>query len=201
MEFTARTTSALSSITAEYCQPDTDSRFPGGISHLHHTGTTCGRIMSASFISRLVNSMFGTSIQSIIPSGAPAQRRFNTIFAARWCIFSSRMWADNNGIACFQRDQGFKIAVEVGLVVGITAVITPTGSAFLIPYALSSSKPRRFLRSYTYCKHIRRHSGFYNFIFHNAHTGFFHRHFRQRNSALFAAVAAAFKISSTCSWE
>jgi hypothetical protein len=33
-----------------------------------------------------------------------------------------------------------KIAVEVGLVVGITAATTPIGSAtFLIPYALSSS--------------------------------------------------------------
>ena len=33
-----------------------------------------------------------------------------------------------------------KIAVEVGLVVGITAAITPTGSAiFLIPNSLSSS--------------------------------------------------------------
>ena len=43
-----------------------------------------------------------------------------------------------------------KIAVEVGLVVGITAAITPIGSAtFLIPKALSSSiTPQVFVSLY-----------------------------------------------------
>ena len=43
-----------------------------------------------------------------------------------------------------------KIAVEVGFVVGITAAITPIGSAiFLMPYALSSSiTPQVFVSLY-----------------------------------------------------
>ena len=40
----------------------------------------------------------------------------------------------------FKASKHLKIAVEVGLVVGITAAITPIGSAILfIPYDLSSS--------------------------------------------------------------
>ena len=40
----------------------------------------------------------------------------------------------------FREISALNIAVEVGLVVGMTAAITPIGSAiFCIPYALSSS--------------------------------------------------------------
>ncbi len=40
----------------------------------------------------------------------------------------------------FNASRHLKIAVEVGLVVGMTAAITPIGSAiFFMPYALSSS--------------------------------------------------------------
>ena len=40
----------------------------------------------------------------------------------------------------FKEIRALKIAVDVGLVVGITAAISPMGSAiFLIPYSLSSS--------------------------------------------------------------
>ena len=50
----------------------------------------------------------------------------------------------------FSANNALKIAVEVGLVVGITAAITPIGSAtFLIPNALSSSiTPQVFVSFY-----------------------------------------------------
>ena len=48
--------------------------------------------------------------------------------------------ADDDAVAGLQGDQGLKMAVEVGLVVGMTAAITPMGSAtFLTPKAGSSS--------------------------------------------------------------
>ena len=58
-----------------------------------------------------------------------------------------------------------KIAVDVGLVVGITAAITPTGSAILfIPNALSSSITPQVSHPYRHCIYTRKHNDFYHLI-------------------------------------
>ncbi len=60
----------------------------------------------------------------------------------------------------FSEIRDLKIAVEVGLVVGITAAISPTGSRiFLIPYALSSSITPHVWCSYMHCKHTLLRNG------------------------------------------
>ena len=99
-------------------------------------------MMSASFITVLVISREGTSIQSMMPSGAPAATAASrTNFAAAMVLFFARGWGLMMiAFRVLRASKHLKIAVEVGLVVGITAAITPMGSAiFLIPKALSSS--------------------------------------------------------------
>ena len=93
-------------------------------------------MISDDCISKLLNSSDGTSIHAIIPSGAPASTAAaNTIFAA----FIVHSFALGCGLIIipflvFKANNVLKIAVDVGFVVGITAAITPTGSAiFLIP--------------------------------------------------------------------
>ncbi|OPZ88229.1 MAG: hypothetical protein BWY74_03213 [Firmicutes bacterium ADurb.Bin419] len=105
-------------------------------------GPPVAKIMSASFITIFVSSRLGTSIQSIIPSGAPAATAASsTILAASIVEF----FALGCGLIIiaflvFNEISVLKIAVDVGLVVGITAAITPIGSAtFFIPKAASSS--------------------------------------------------------------
>ena len=116
--------------------------FPLEYAALTIPGPPVAKIVSASFITIFVKSKDGASIQSIIPSGAPAlTAASNIIFAA--CILE--FFALGCGLIIipflvFSAIKVLKITVEVGLVVGITAAITPIGSAsFLIPYALSSS--------------------------------------------------------------
>ena len=93
-------------------------------------------MVSASFISRLVISRDGASIQLMIPSGAPAATAASsTILAAAVVLFLARGWGEMiMPLRVFRQIRVLKMAVEVGLVVGITAAITPRGSAiFLIP--------------------------------------------------------------------
>ena len=105
-------------------------------------GPPVARMMSASFMIRLVISRLGTSIQSMMFSGAPAATAASrTTFAAAIVDFLA--------LGCGLMMMPFlvlrarsvlKIAVDVGLVVGITAAMSPIGSAiFIVPYALSSS--------------------------------------------------------------
>ena len=100
------------------------------------------RIISASFITRLVISRDRTSIQPIIPSGAPALTAASkTTLAASIVQFLARGWGEIIiAFLVFRQIKHLKIAVDVGFVVGITAATNPIGSAsFLIPNALSSS--------------------------------------------------------------
>ncbi len=115
-------------------------------------GPPVARIVSASFITRLVSSNEGTSIQAIIPSGAPAATAASkTVFEAAIVQFLALGW----GLIIipfllFRQSSVLNIAVDVGLVVGITAAITPIGSAiFVIPKTLSSSiTPQVFVSLY-----------------------------------------------------
>ena len=84
----------------------------------------------------MVNSIEGSSIHPIIPSGAPAfTAASKTSFAAAIVLF----FALGCGLIIipflvFKDINVLNIAVDVGLVVGITAAITPIGSAiFVIP--------------------------------------------------------------------
>ena len=89
-------------------------------------GPPVARIISASFMTRLVNSREGTSIQSIMPSGAPASTAASrTILAASIVLFLARGWGlIIMPFLVLRASRVLKIAVEVGLVVGITAAIT-----------------------------------------------------------------------------
>ena len=99
-------------------------------------------MVSEFFMTSWVRSRDGTSIQPMIFSGAPAfTAASRTIFAAAMVLCFARGCGEMMmALRVFKQIRALKIAVEVGLVVGITAAIRPIGSAiFLIPYALSSS--------------------------------------------------------------
>ena len=143
MEFTAKTMSAVSSIIAGVLPgPTPRAGLPDEYAALTIPGPPVASIISASCIRRFVISSDGTSIQPIMPSGAPALTAASrTIFAASIVDF----FALGCGLIIMpflvlRQTKVLKIAVDVGLVVGITAATTPIGSAtFFIPNALSSS--------------------------------------------------------------
>ena len=86
--------------------------------------------MSASLISSFVSSSDGTSIQPMMPSGAPAATAASrTTFAAAIVEFFARgCGLIRIAFLVFKQISDLKIAVEVGFVVGITAAIRPIGS-------------------------------------------------------------------------
>ncbi len=143
IEFTASVTSAVSSMIAGVLPAPTPiAGLPLEYAALTIPGPPVARITSASFIMRLVISRLGTSIQSMIPSGAPALTAASrTTFAAAIVDF----FALGCGLIMMpflvlSEMRVLNIAVDVGFVVGITAAISPKGSAILIvPYSLSSS--------------------------------------------------------------
>ena len=153
IEFTASLMSAVSSITTGVLPaPTPNAGLPEEYAAFTMPGPPVARIISASFITVLVSSRDGTSIQPIIPSGAPAfTAASRTTFAAAMVLF----FADGCGLMImaflvFKQINVLKIAVDVGLVVGITAATRPIGSAiFLIPNAPSSSTtPHVFVSLY-----------------------------------------------------
>ena len=78
----------------------------------------------------------GTSIQLMMPSGAPAfTAASSTTFAAAIVAFLARGWGlKMMPLRVFRQISALKMAVEVGLVVGMTAATTPMGSAiFFMP--------------------------------------------------------------------
>ena len=106
-------------------------------------GPPVAKIKSDAFINCADNATLGSSIHAIIFSGAPAFiAAFKTIFAASIVhFFALGCGEKTRPFLVFKASNALKIAVEVGLVVGTTAAITPIGSAiFFIPYALSSSR-------------------------------------------------------------
>lgn len=78
-----------------------------------------------------MSSKEGTSIQPIIPSGAPALTAASSTTLAAAIVLSFALGCGLIIIAflVFKEIRVLKIAVEVGLVVGITAAIRPIGSA------------------------------------------------------------------------
>ena len=143
MEFTARRISAVSSIiTGVFPAPTPSAGFPEEYAALTIPGPPVARIISASCITILVSSRLGTSIQPMIPSGAPAfTAASRTSFAAAIVdAFARGCGLIMIAFLVFNAINVLKIAVEVGFVVGITAATRPIGSAiFLIPYIGSSS--------------------------------------------------------------
>ena len=137
MEFTARRTSAVSSMmTGVFPAPTPSAGFPEEYAALTIPGPPVARIMSASFITMLVSSRLGTSIHPMMPSGAPALTAASrTTFAASMVLpFARGCGLIMIAFLVFSAIRVLKIAVEVGFVVGITAAISPIGSAiFLIP--------------------------------------------------------------------
>ena len=137
MEFTASKISAVSSIIAGvFPAPTPSAGLPLEYAAFTMPGPPVARIISASFITVLVISRDGTSIQEMMPSGAPAATAASsTILEAAMVAFLAR----GCGLMIIpflvlRAISVLKIAVEVGFVVGITAAITPIGSAtFLIP--------------------------------------------------------------------
>ena len=137
MELTAKSRSADSSIMAGVLPaPTPTAGLPEEYAALTMPGPPVASIISASFITRLVNSREGMSIQEMISSGAPAATAASrTTLAASIVLFLARGWGLMiMPFRVLSAKRVLKMAVEVGLVVGITAAITPMGSAiFLIP--------------------------------------------------------------------
>ncbi len=143
IELTARTISAVSSMMAGVLPaPTPTAGLPEEYAALTIPGPPVARIISASFMTRFVISRLGVSIHSMMPSGAPALTAASRItFAAAAVDCLARGWGLMMiAFLVLRASRHLKMAVEVGLVVGMTAAITPTGSAiFFMPYALSSS--------------------------------------------------------------
>ena len=81
-----------------------------------------------------VSSRLGTSIHAMISSGAPAfTAASRTSFAAAIVEFFALGWGlMMMPFLVFRLMSVLKIAVEVGFVVGITAPMTPIGSAIFV---------------------------------------------------------------------
>ena len=153
MELTASLISAVSSIiTGVFPAPTPSAGFPEEYAAFTIPGPPVARMMSDSFMTILVSSSDGASIQPMIPSGAPAfTAASRTTFAAAIVeAFAAGCGLMIIAFLVFRQINVLKIAVEVGFVVGITAATRPIGSAiFLIPNALSSSiTPQVFVSLY-----------------------------------------------------
>ena len=134
IEFTASTMSALLSIIAGVLPAPTPiAGLPEEYAARTMPGPPVARIMSASRITRFVMSRLGTSIQFIMPSGAPAfTAASRTTFAAAIVLaFALGCGEIMIALRVLSAKRHLNIAVEVGFVVGITAAITPIGSAIL----------------------------------------------------------------------
>ena len=143
IELTATSTSALSSMTAGvFPAPTPSAGFPLEYAAFTIPGPPVASIRSAPRMTAFVSSSDGTSIHAMIPSGAPAATAASRIvFAARIVEFFARgCGLMIIPLRVLSASSVLKIAVEVGFVVGMTAAITPTGSAiFCVPNSLSSS--------------------------------------------------------------
>ena len=97
-------------------------------------GPPVARIKFASFITILVISRLGSSIQLMLPGGAPAATAASsTIFAAALVQPLARGWGEMMmPFRVLRQISALKIAVDVGFVVGITAATSPTGSAIRV---------------------------------------------------------------------
>ena len=137
IEFTARTISAdLSMIAGVFPAPTPRAGLPLEYAAFTMPGPPVARIMSASFITRVVISRLGASIHEMMFSGAPAFIAASlTILAASMVDFFARGWGlKMMPLRVLRAISALNIAVEVGFVVGMTAAMTPIGSAiFCMP--------------------------------------------------------------------
>ena len=137
IELTASFTSAVSSIIAgEFPGPTPIAGFPDEYAALTIPGPPVASIRSDSRMSMFVISRVGVSIHAMMFSGAPAfTAASRTIFEASAVHFFALGWGLTIiPLRVLRAKSVLKIAVDVGLVVGITAPIIPTGSAiFLMP--------------------------------------------------------------------
>ena len=205
IELTASTISALVSMMAGvFPAPTPSAGLPEEYAALTIPGPPVARMISADFMIRLVISSEGTSIQPIMPSGAPAfTAASNTIFAASIVDFLA--------LGCglmimpflvFKHIRVLNIDVDVGLVVGITAATRPMDSAiFCIPAALSSSITPHVLASLYALYMYSEAKLFFITLSSTQPMPVSSTAILARGSlAAHAADAAALKISSTFSW-
>jgi hypothetical protein len=143
MELTASRISADSSMMAGVLPaPTPKAGLPLEYADLTMPGPPVARMISASFMMVLVISSDGISIQPMMPSGAPAATAASrTSFAAAMVLFFARGWGEMMmALLVFKSQQALKDCGRGGVGGGITAAITPMGSAMiLMPKALSSS--------------------------------------------------------------
>jgi hypothetical protein len=152
-ELTAVTISALSSMMAGVLPAPTPmAGLPLEYADFTMPGPPVAKITSARRMTMLVSSKPGTSIHTNRPSGAPAATAaFKTTFIAAMVQFLARGCGQiTMPLRVFKASSPLKIAVDVGLVVGITAASTPKGSAMVcVPPALSSAiTPQVFVSLY-----------------------------------------------------
>ena len=140
---TASLMSQLASIIAGVLPaPTPRAGLPEEYADLTIPGPPVARIISASCISVLVISIEGTSTHPMIFLGAPAATAASstTLAAAIVLLLALGCGLMIIPLRVLSEISVLKMAVDVGLVVGITAATTPIGSAiFLIPNDLSSS--------------------------------------------------------------
>ena len=153
IEFTASVTSAAESImTGVLPAPTPSAGFPEEYAALTIPGPPVARMMSASRMARFVLSRLGSSMHAIMSFGAPdpTAASSTTLAAAAVQRFALGCGLIRIAFRVFSAISVLNIVVEVGLVVGITAVITPTGSAvFTVPAArFSSITPQVFVSLY-----------------------------------------------------
>ncbi len=135
IELTAKVISALSSMIAGVLPaPTPRAGLPLEYAALTIPGPPVANMVSTLVISRFVSSSEGTSIQLIIPSGAPAATAASyTVLAAAIVEFFALGWGLMiQPLRVLRHISVLKMAVEVGFVVGMTAPIIPIGSAILV---------------------------------------------------------------------
>ena len=123
-------------IAGVFPAPTPSAGLPEEYAALTMPGPPVARIISASLMSIFVMSSDGTSIQLIMSAGAPAfTAASSTILAASAVDFFARGWGEMIiALRVLSATRHLNIAVDVGLVVGMTAAMSPIGSAiFFMP--------------------------------------------------------------------
>lgn len=163
-ELTAILISAVSCIIAgTFPGPTPIAGFPEEYAALTIPGPPVARTRFELLITALDNSKVGSSIQPIISFGAPAcTAASKTILAAIIVDFLALGWGEKIiPFLVFKAIKALKIAVEVGLVVGTIAAITPIGSAiFVNPKASSFSITPQVFHLYICYKYIQMQNDF-----------------------------------------
>ena len=143
IELTASSTSALESMTAGVLPAPTPmAGLPEEYAARTMPGPPVARMMSASCMARLVSSSVGASTQSMMPCGAPAATAASStsLAAAMVAPLARGCGLMMMPLRVLSASSVLKMAVEVGFVVGMTAAMTPSGSAMRrMPNAGSSS--------------------------------------------------------------